>query len=139
MEAASGFASQSQLKSTCFGTLWKSRNGFSNKSGEYFELRCTERETGEGKTSGNCYAKPENPTFCSGLKLLARVHLVCPVTCFLTASIRVNTFRLDAWLQRTKNVWKIQLNARVKVVEGALKEGHHQGVKRPIFPLQCKP
>lgn len=49
MEAASGFVSQSQLKSTCFGTLWKSRNGFNNKSGEYFERRCTERETGEGK------------------------------------------------------------------------------------------
>lgn len=49
MEAALGFVSQSQLKSTCFESLWKSRNGFNNKSDNFFEFSCTERETGEGK------------------------------------------------------------------------------------------
>lgn len=31
VETAMGFLSQSQLKYTCFETLWKSRNGFNNK------------------------------------------------------------------------------------------------------------
>lgn len=141
MGAALGFLSQSQLKLTCFGSLWKSRNGFNNKSGNFLlNLGCTESENRRKENWWKLLCKTWKSNHSTIiLKLLAQVSLVCPVTCFLTALIKVNTFRLDARLQLTKNVWKIQLNTCVKVMERALKEGHHQGVKRAIFPLQCKP
>lgn len=47
---------------------------------------------------------PIQPSVQASHFKLAQVSLVCPVTCFLTVLVKVNTYRVAAWLERTRNV-----------------------------------